>query len=374
MKNLIVSSILVFGFSWAVYAQSVDDFEYEVNDQGGVTITRYDVWAISNPTIPSKLGGRTVTEVGDGAFSNRGLTSIIIPSTVSYIGDYAFRNNKLTRVNIPSGISYIGDHAFANNKLTSVNIPSGISYIGEGAFGNNELTSITLPNGTTEIKAEVFAMNQLTSITIPKSVVKIEDGAFYDNKITSVNIPNGVKTIGDMAFAENSLTSITIGDGVDLEDTRTFSKAFFDYYNANGKKAGTYTKNGTNWILDGKNSATGISNNEPKKIQISNFNGRTFLILLLTKVDGEITPIAGGRGSLDSDGISGYIMLELYNITPDIEFTNTQWTGNGKFTPMLYVDGKFYMYTKGDGSGNLPQLSVTEAITKISADQFTAAD
>ena len=43
-------------------------FEYEVNEDGGVTITKYT----GNDTevvIPSKIGGKKVTSIGDKAFA-----------------------------------------------------------------------------------------------------------------------------------------------------------------------------------------------------------------------------------------------------------------------------------------------------------------
>ena len=54
----------------SVSAATIADgkFEYEVNEDGGVTITKYT----GNDTevvIPSKIGGKKVTSIGDKAFA-----------------------------------------------------------------------------------------------------------------------------------------------------------------------------------------------------------------------------------------------------------------------------------------------------------------
>jgi len=91
----------------------------------------------------------------------------------------------------------------------------------------------------------------LISVNIPNSFIGISNGAFSGNDgciLTSVTIPNSVTSIGSYAFTENPLTRITIGANVALTrgyNEVSFPNGFDDFYNRNGKKAGTYILTGT---------------------------------------------------------------------------------------------------------------------------------
>ena len=129
-------------------------------------------------------------------------------------------------------VTAISDSAFRGKQLTGeLIIPDGITSIGERAFADNKLTSVTIPNSVTSIGRSAFASNQLTSVTI--------------------TIGNIVTTIGSEAFAGNQLTSITIGENVWIEKNafsiNNKSLGFKEFYEKNGKKAGTYTYNGRGW-------------------------------------------------------------------------------------------------------------------------------
>ena len=174
------------------------------------------------------------------------LTNIVIPDGVVSIGASAFRNNQLTSVIIPNSVTSIGEAAFFNNQLTSVTIPNSVTSIGASAFRNNQLTSVTIPNSVISIEEGAFSFNRLTSVTIPNSVTRIEVGTFNGNPLTSVTIPNSVTRIGAVAFNNSELTRITIGANVTFSSS-TFSNNFDQFYNSNGKKAGTYTYSNNRW-------------------------------------------------------------------------------------------------------------------------------
>ena len=149
-----------------------------------------------------------------------------------------------------------GNRAFRDNQLTSVTISNGLTDI-ESVFAWKQLTSVTIPNSVTNIRF-AFHDNRLTSVNIPDSITYIGCSAFPRNQLTSVTIPNSVTSIGAIAFAENPITSITIGANVELIivaewlDTTMlrpypFPHNFHVFYNNNGRRAGTYTWNGTTW-------------------------------------------------------------------------------------------------------------------------------
>jgi hypothetical protein len=181
--------------------------------------------------------------------------------TVTVIGNEAFVEKELISVTIPNSVTEIGELAFVRNQLTSVTIPNSVTSI--GGFGGNQLTSVTIPNSVTSIVSWAFVYNQLTSVTIPNSVTFIGGGAFANNQLTSVTIPNSVTEIYGSAFANNQLTIITIGANVTLGGKSmtyniengesevifytAFDNGFDDFYNAQGRRAGTYTYRNGSW-------------------------------------------------------------------------------------------------------------------------------
>jgi hypothetical protein len=117
-------------------------------------------------------------------------------------------------------------------------IAYGASIIGKRAFG------------------QTYSRAPLRSVTIPDSVITIDDDAFLENILTSVTIPNSVTTIGASAFNGNKLTSITIGanvnylgnsNGANVNYLGHSNAGFFMYYNAQGKRAGTYILRNGKW-------------------------------------------------------------------------------------------------------------------------------
>ena len=250
-------------------------YEYETNDDGAVTLTKYigsetDVLvpdnvdgvvvtgikercfykcsAVTSVVIPNgvtSIGGSAfygctslisviipdgVTSIGDGAFSNcSSLTSVIIPNSIANIHDRAFsRCSSLISVVIPSGVTGIGDGAFSYcTSLTSVVIPDGVTSIGDSAFGGCwALTSVVIPDGVTGISESAFSnCSSLTSVVIPDGVTSIGHSAFSGcSSLTSVVIPDGVTSIGESIFSNcSSLTSIVIPDGVTSIGHSTFS-------------------------------------------------------------------------------------------------------------------------------------------------------
>jgi hypothetical protein len=128
------------------------------------------------------------------------------------------------------------------------------------AFFDKQLTSVTIPNGMKIIGKGAFHTNRLTGITIPDSVTEIRMGAFMNNRLATVTIGRGVTSIGEVAFHNNPVTSITIGARVAIaedaflgsygENGRIQPSNFVEFYNRQGRLAGTYTRpnaSSTNW-------------------------------------------------------------------------------------------------------------------------------
>jgi hypothetical protein len=306
--------VFTFGLAGCGGDDNTADFEYIENPENPnkqIIITGY-TGDSKTVKIPKQIDGKKVIAIGDKAFSDMGLTSVTIPKGVTEIGSDAFAKNQLTSVTIPNSVTEIGYLAFFSNQLTSVTIPKGVTEIGFMAFSDNQLTSVTIPNNVTEIEPaafsgnqltgvtiptsvtyignSAFSGNQLTGVTIPNSVTFIGDGAFSGNQLTGVTIPTSVTSIGDRAFSGNQLTSVTIGANLAVEadgEARTFDNGLSDFYNGNGRKAGTYTYEADNWsyqagaggvpeninkqitsyyvCADGDDENIGLSENEPLK-------------------------------------------------------------------------------------------------------------
>ena len=195
------------------------DYQYTVNDDNTVTITKYK-GTDAEITIPSSINGKKVTKIGNSAFFDcHDLTNAIIPNGVTSIGDWAFFYcTELTNITVPDSVTSIGGWAFSDcTELTSIDIPNGVTCIENSTFHScSGLTSITIPNGATSIEDSAFyGCSGLTSIAIPDSVALIGNMAFYEcTGLTSITISNSVTSIGDNAFGKcANLINISVDSG-----------------------------------------------------------------------------------------------------------------------------------------------------------------
>ena len=147
------------------------NFAYEVNEDGGVTITRY-TGSDTEVVIPSTINGKKVTSIGGSAFSNcTSLPSVTIPDSVTSIGGGAFSSCKsLTSVTIPDSVTSIGREALCGcTSLTSVTIPDSVTSIGDWAFDGCENVTI---KGKAGSYAETYAESEkipFVAVTFPLS-------------------------------------------------------------------------------------------------------------------------------------------------------------------------------------------------------------
>jgi hypothetical protein len=188
---------------YAVWDDGSDPtFNYVIEENGEVTITRYNKQYASFITIPDTLKSKPVTAIDDAVFSNLSIASI----------------------NLPKNLKRIGVIAFASNDIFQLIIPDKVEYIGLGAFRDNKLKNITLGTGISAIEPYTFSNNQLKDITIPENVASIGTGAFHENDIEFIKIGAGVDIKNDTSLG-------------------TYGMSFRAYYNLE-KKAGLYIYTG----------------------------------------------------------------------------------------------------------------------------------
>jgi hypothetical protein len=174
------------------FAQTERDFETEIyeDDRLRLVIVKDYTGSETNVVIPDRIGGIAVAMMGQSSFGFKGLTAVRFPPTTLLISDLAFMGNKLS--------------------------------------------SITLPENIVQIGTSAFAINNLTRVAIPPSVKTVESLAFFGNPITSVTIGSNV-VLGEVT-----------SDGEQLD---AFENGFDAFYNRNGKRAGTYTWDGSSWAF-----------------------------------------------------------------------------------------------------------------------------
>ena len=176
-------------------AETYEDFEYEVLDDGTVEIKGYNGTG-GDVDIPSEIDGKKVKRIGGYAFdSDQSIESIVIPDSVESIELYAFlRCKNLTSITIPDSVISIGDDAFNECvSLKSIKIPDSVISIGYSAFDEcKSLTAIDVDESNTiyssidgvlfnKVKTELIcypAGKTDKSYIIPDSVTSIDESAF----------------------------------------------------------------------------------------------------------------------------------------------------------------------------------------------------
>ena len=173
----------------------VADFQYEENEEGGITITRY-VGTDQDVIIPMKIKEKAVTQIGGMAFS---------------------RNDTIVSVEIPDSVTLIKYSAFEGCPfLTTVSLPHGLESIDDGAFRDCfRLSTVTLPDTLINVGGESFAnCTLLKHINIPKSVIKIYDEAFQNSGIETIDFENGIEEIGACAFLGTDIKTVVLPKSV----------------------------------------------------------------------------------------------------------------------------------------------------------------
>jgi hypothetical protein len=85
------------------------DFEYEIGENGNVTITKY-IGQTADVVIPAQIEEKDVTVIGLGSFmfTQIAITSVVLPDTVIRIDDSAFQFcSQLSRVTLSKNLTTI---------------------------------------------------------------------------------------------------------------------------------------------------------------------------------------------------------------------------------------------------------------------------
>ena len=234
VSQVIGTNISVNAEEYEVNTEESGDYDYEVNEDDTVTITRYNGQE-KNVTIPSKIDGKQVTIIGGYAFENSRsfLQSVVIPSGVVRINERAFQwCEKLKTVTLPEGLKVLEDAVFEYcYSLKEIKLPSTLEEVGYYQFQHDRnLASVTLSPKMTVINDCMFQdCNSLEEITIPDNIEDIRNYAFsYCRNLKKVNIGANTKLkYIRQAFSYTALESFTLPETVEEIQSWCFAENYY---------------------------------------------------------------------------------------------------------------------------------------------------
>ena len=273
------------GKNWGLYEDG-KLLTYELSENGFIinrsgTIIDYHSRNKELLVIPDKIAGIQITTLWENAFSEKGLTSVTIPPNIVRIGAETFIGNSLTTIVISENIELqyknwdcdcpvchhesfgtffdlcyytnmkkAGTYIYENNKWTmNGEIIIAIEETDIGTFVANGKGSVIEYSHNYWNNTEVYRIpDNIGGI----AVTVIGDGIFLNSHPVNIIIPDSVTSIGNAFCGWNydfsNLSSITIGGNVVLEEDSAGTD-FYNFYNSNGKKAGTYTFSNGKWSV-----------------------------------------------------------------------------------------------------------------------------
>jgi hypothetical protein len=195
------------------------DFEYEIGEDGNITITKY-IGQTAAVVIPAQIEEKDVTVIGLGSFmfTQIAITSVVLPDTVIRIDDRAFQFcSQLSRVTLSKNLTTISQLSFSNcTSLIDITLPDSLEIIGDNAFENcTSLKHINIPSNIKEWWETVFAGCRIETVDIAEGVESIPLGAFSGNNILEVVLPSSMREVGMYAFYDcENLKSVTLNEGL----------------------------------------------------------------------------------------------------------------------------------------------------------------
>jgi hypothetical protein len=216
------------------------------------SVTRIGNGAFYDCSIRTLALGKGLKNIGFAAFADNAIENLTIPDSVTTIGDFdassigneigTFQNCGIKTLNLGNGLVTIGINAFADNGISELLLPPVLKRISWGAFRNNQLTELAVPEGVTYIRnhslySNPFDGNPLASLTIPPSLARYDNGEYRERQ--------GF----DGSFRGLPITRITLPANVNETNLRQFGESFVNFWNVQGKKAGTYVYTGRIWTV-----------------------------------------------------------------------------------------------------------------------------
>ncbi len=201
----------------------VSDFEYEVNEEGGITIIKY-IGKDADVVIPAKMDGKDVIWIGVSAFAaaKETLRSIVFPDSVISISGNAFQDcTNLSEIQFGNNLKGIDLAAFRNcTSLTKIDLSSPkFERIFQAAFdGCTNLNDVILGDNIVSIGNYAFSnCTSLKNVNLPKNLEELGEGAFSGcSALQSITIPKALTSWGWYAFMDNaSLSQVIFKDGLE---------------------------------------------------------------------------------------------------------------------------------------------------------------
>lgn len=227
LKKLVLYSLclaIIFSFAGCSVISSGPNIEYEVNDEGTVSVVKYtDSTEITEIVIPDEYEGKPVTNIENfSIFNAESLKKITIGKNVSKIGEWAFTNNQaLQEFVVDEENKYftaVDGALYTKDMKTLLFYPSARN-IEFDKFGTALNTStFKIPDGVETIRSKAFyKCYYVENIEIPESVTVIEEKAFHRcNALKDLVLPSNLRYIGKDAFAYcGLLENITIPETVE---------------------------------------------------------------------------------------------------------------------------------------------------------------
>ncbi len=180
-------------------AAPASDFTYSENENGGITIEKYNGSA-ERVVIPKAIDKKKVTLIGEKAFAESDVASVVIPDTVEHINDWAFCNCE---------------------KLSEIKMSKSLVTIGIGTFYEcKSLTEIDISMSTMKYIASISFMNceNLDSVEFGDNIKRIDESAFKGcTALREVILPENLEMLGDAAFMGcSALEKISFSANMDL--------------------------------------------------------------------------------------------------------------------------------------------------------------
>ena len=219
-----VEGINAIEATFSLVAEDVDEFTYEVLEDGTIEITSYlEPAHVPNPVfIPDSIKDKEgeehmVSSLGPNVFQNSSVKGVRIGKNVSSIDENTFNGAmSLETIEVSEENPYFESDNGILYSLAGELIRMPIS---------SSLKNYSVQEGTIRINNRAFEdCSRLETITLPEGLLSIGNASFYDARsLKSPIFPSTLKSIGEEAFRNaDSLASLTLNEGLETLGTGVF--------------------------------------------------------------------------------------------------------------------------------------------------------